>query len=434
MTSAGLTDDQLRTRASQWALNVQHRTALVKGVRLCSKFPRSDGPYSNGDVPIRVRLSSRATGVKSRAAFGNLARCDNVWSCSLCSPSKALARRHQVDRAIDSWLEQGFGLQLLTLTVPHRAEDTLESLFRLKSRAWASVRSSRSFRSMRASGDLAGFINVTQVTHRSTSSGGVRGWHVHVHCLLFTSRPLGSERTGELERELSGAWKSRLSNSGVTFRGPTPRSSDLREVTTNRGLGHYLTTKEGYAYGYGRPLDMAPDLDVSPEDKRMKGSVVPHALFEQFAESDPVSRGQFIAWKAGTSPLFADNQVGFVDARTAHFEPVPIRREHRAWFEFQLSASGKRKTSFSRVTRAGGAAAQYWNELVSTGFAFDDAVEDGSGLQGRDRYIVSGESWRRVLASSYQARAMLLSAAELGDGYVARVATSLGLEITTVAT
>lgn len=119
-----------------------------------------------------------------RAHFGGLVTCGSQWLCAVCSIKIALSRRGEAQLAVQKLGEKGGVCGLLTLTVPHQAnqpfDDVLASIKRLYER-WSTGKHSTA---MRQRWPQLGFIRAVEVTR------GINGWHPHFHIVLFFSEPV----------------------------------------------------------------------------------------------------------------------------------------------------------------------------------------------------------------------------------------------------
>jgi hypothetical protein len=119
-----------------------------------------------------------------RAHFGGLVTCGSQWLCAVCSIKIALSRRGEAQLAVQKLGEKGGVCGLLTLTVPHQAnqsfDDVLTAIKRLYER-WSTGKHSTA---MRQRWPQLGFIRAVEVTR------GINGWHPHFHIVLFFSEPV----------------------------------------------------------------------------------------------------------------------------------------------------------------------------------------------------------------------------------------------------
>lgn len=429
-----------RLKGFMIALGVQHRNAAFRSQRLCSLYPRkssASNPYRAGEVPVRIRQSG--SGYR-HASFGNLVTCGNVWVCPRCAEAKSLARRRQLNRAADAWLAESLPLYLLTLTIPHTSDDSLQSLLDAKKAAWTSVNGSRAFRKARELGQLAGYAAVLQVKYRRPGAR-TSGWHVHMHVLLFMDEGVDAEMMSEFEQRVRASWASALTRTGVTAELSDAYGTDLRRIAVNAGIGHYLTTIENLD-----PDSMLEDLGSigierpDPLSSHDQGSLLPMDLFGEFM----ASRTKWIAGDAGRGragkDVFFDlpkgGEVIFDGERYLTVDKqgtttsIPLQKKHRPWFEFQLGIRRMRKTTFSAASpESDELPAKLWSELRIIDKEFDDEAKntDYEFGTGRDVFIIDRQSWVKHLAHDDQNRWQILGAAGKGQEQFEKVARRIGV-------
>lgn len=163
--------------------------------KLLSPFRKT---LSNGqDVPAyrTVRcgcyMHSKIRGVElwktpdaPRAHFGGLVTCGSQWLCAVCSIKIALSRRGEAQLAVQTLGEQGGVCGLLTLTIPHQAAQSFDSVLGSIKRLYERWSTGGNSTAMRKRWPQLGFIRAVEVTR------GIHGWHPHFHIVLFFSQPV----------------------------------------------------------------------------------------------------------------------------------------------------------------------------------------------------------------------------------------------------
>ena len=430
-------DAQARVKGFSLALAVQHQNAPFRSQRLCSQSPRrtADPRYPNGEIPIRIRYAGNGY---RHPSFGNLVGCGNVWMCARCSEAKSYARRQQINIAADTWLAEKLPLYMLTLTVPHTATDRLEDLLAAKSEAWKAVTNDRAFRLMRQSGVLAGYIAVMQIKFRRPPAR-TRGWHVHMHVVLFLSDELSTEQRDDFEKSARSAWRGALIRAGLATPLSSEHGSDLRRISANFGIGHYLSATERFVPG--EDLEAISTAGLTNEDRLVSHdakSQLPMELFYDFLRrrTAPVEGGapvsRFYDLPKGGAVYF-DGRGYLVVSDSTQPARVRIAKADYPWFEFQLAVRRKKKTVFSHFDSTTDVHAdQLWRRLRKTPPSVDDASQLGEYIDfhdgaGRDIYLIDQKSWRKSLARNERNRAAILLAAGKGDDQFFTLARELGL-------
>jgi hypothetical protein len=145
---------------------------------------------------------------------------------------------------------------MVTLTMRHRRGQRLADLWDSLSFAWGRVTSGRGWlddcsrygaviprlvKTGKRAGQTdysprIGFARVVESTH------GAKGWHVHVHALLFVSGDVSENSLGALADSMYGRWATALVDRGLTS--PVPEHGvDVRVVSSGDGgaLGRYFS-------------------------------------------------------------------------------------------------------------------------------------------------------------------------------------------------
>ena len=116
----------------------------------------------------------------TKAKFGNVFVCDDVWRCPVCSKKISFERGKEVQKAIEIHHDKnGKAVSMLTLTIPHQFGDDLKVLLKLLGEAKKRLFGDRLMRKVFEQYRLIGHITNTEFTH------GDNGWHPHHHILVF---------------------------------------------------------------------------------------------------------------------------------------------------------------------------------------------------------------------------------------------------------
>ena len=171
------------------------------------------------------------------AHFTGLAVCGLIWVCPVCGPKIRQGRAEEIGLALRSALDQGMGVEFLTLTFRHHAGQRLADLLDADRKAWDSTRKSRPLREMLSRLGFLGLVQAHEVTH------GQNGWHPHRHISLVFARSLTDNERSDLESLIWRVWDGRLRRQGLSsLRGP---GTVLKQCTAAEGLAWYLTKVEG---------------------------------------------------------------------------------------------------------------------------------------------------------------------------------------------
>lgn len=187
-----------------------------------------------GWVPMGGQVEVKSTG--QVAHFAGLAVCGLVWVCPVCAPKIRQARAEEIGSALRAAIDQGKGVEFLTLTFRHHAGQSLGQLLDADRKAWNSTRQARPLRDLLSALGFEGLVQAHEITH------GINGWHPHRHASLVFARPLTDNERTLLENVLWRVWDGRLRKQGLSsLRGP---GTVLKRCTAAEGLGWYLTKVE----------------------------------------------------------------------------------------------------------------------------------------------------------------------------------------------
>jgi hypothetical protein len=240
------------------------------------------------------------------AHFAGLAVCGLVWVCPVCGPKIRQGRAEEIGTALRSALDQGMGVEFLTLTFRHHAGQSLGQLLEADRKAWNSTIKSRPLRAMLGQLGYLGLVQAHEVTH------GQNGWHPHRHISLVFARSLTDTERSELEALVWRVWDGRLRRQGLSsLRGP---GTVLKQCTAAEGLAWYLTKVEGKN---SLGMEMARgDLKTG-----RLGGRTPQEILTDALDGDPQSVGLWKEYEQATfgrklmtwTPGFRKQLVGQVD-------------------------------------------------------------------------------------------------------------------------
>ncbi len=197
---------------------VVSRSKLVRG-SVCGVKP-----LPGKQVQVRATRFNFDTG-EAYAVVGGVRRCNQPHRC----PSCASARRIDDARTITTCVgghrasSERHRVYLVTLTVPHQADQRLKALRTGVTTAYWKALSGRRVKRFRQRFAITSSLRRLEVTHSE-----VNGWHPHAHCLFFTTRPLD-----ERETRAMGTWLRRYYGRALAARGlgkPAAWCIDVQEA------------------------------------------------------------------------------------------------------------------------------------------------------------------------------------------------------------
>lgn len=183
------------SRQKRYALRDELATFTgLERVRKCGRCSR--GP----------RVGLRVTDTTGAAGWSGLTTCGSVWACPVCSAKIGARRAREVSQICTNAAASGLYLSMVTLTMRHHKGQKLADLWDSLGYAWHRVVSGKNWRKAKEAAELEGIVRSVEVTH------GASGWHVHIHALLLTHKPLDSAGLPSVMYE---RWASGLAAKGL---------------------------------------------------------------------------------------------------------------------------------------------------------------------------------------------------------------------------
>ncbi|TFC09872.1 hypothetical protein E3O19_16140 [Cryobacterium algoritolerans] len=476
------------------AMGMNRMTAVKRGPRVCGRQIISRQHYLNGEIPMRMRLQTGPDGkVHRHVTYGNLLRCGSLWVCPHCALLVAAHRRAEITNIVKTWMDKDYPVLFLTLTMRHSGHERLDDLWDAKQSAWEAVQKSGAWKTFKKSLGLTGFICATEITYRDPKIGG-KGWHVHIHVLLFMTNAIEEkEDLDAMRTSLFKSWANNLAQMGMESPeldrdDGKPLGADLRRIKKGR-IGDYfkksayLSSPEGVAFElssgntskHGRgeqhknrtPLQLLQGM-IDREVQKGRGNgiwfdlpgrkndprcMVTYEGSDRFILHNPGKVGAVLE-QEGLRQIFVEGETGEVWERDeVVMDELPMLGAYSAWFEFQTVVAGFRSSNDSRLTtkksrqqitrsqRKSEAVLRrpltepesLWNRALDS--VGDEVTDEGIVLQNRsgvDHALISNSHWIRVLATDDAAQIRLQEALEISDWEAKRVAADLGITLSFV--
>lgn len=304
----------------------------------------------------RKRIADHVAVLKSplykRASFGNLKICGSVWTCPVCAAKVAERRKAEIEAATATHKAAGGGLYMLTLTFAHGREDQIAVLVERLRSGLVWFRKHRQYKKLLQYVDFVGLVRALEVKFSERN-----GWHPHIHELWFVRRPLSRAALRVLKSALFDLWHSACAAAGLGL--------------PNRRHGVDIVAADSVA-DYVAKFDRLPRWGVAAEltrahSKRSLGS-------ESFTPFD----------------LLALSEVS--------------ERAASLFIAFAEAFFGSRQL--------------FWSPGLKAAFGIDDFSDDELA-QAQDEAAqlitrIPAIEWRALLALPFDARCLVLSAAESG--------------------
>jgi len=242
---------------------------------------------------------------QGRPHMSGLQTCGSVWACAACSYKIRVKRAVEIALVTMTHMANGGGVLHIVVTMPHRAGEELDRLWRIISDCWAHVTSGGGWQSFKDRHDVLGFIRATEVTHSNAS-----GWHPHCHILLFVGEPISPCENEDgyyaLRKAIRDRWTKRMAEEhGRTMSTEFGIRVDPVKPDEADGSGQYLTkvgyemamvdSKVGRGDGHRTPFAIAHDAAEN-------GDMADVELFREWITAS--HRKHSIAWSKGLREAF----------------------------------------------------------------------------------------------------------------------------------
>lgn len=241
------TATQARRRVRLHAQRMLWTQSSIKRIKACGKNLASNAEG------VQLRVTHTPEG--KRAGFAGVQRCGSVWACPMCSAKVLGHRQTEIATAVDNWTSTGGQIAMLTFTMRHNRRQDLKDLWDGLSQGWKSVSSGREYMAERerygvettrvvTSGKRAGqtvpthvlpFTRVAEVTH------GDKGWHVHLHVLLYAPASMTPAQLQELYVTWWKRWNSGLESLGITGSKMVNTAEFINGKTVSKTISDYFT-------------------------------------------------------------------------------------------------------------------------------------------------------------------------------------------------
>lgn len=199
--------------------------------------------------------------------------CGSVWSCPVCAAKIRNHRSDEVSRGLCNHIAAGGGALLVTLTLPHAADDELAKTISLVSDGFRAVNSGRAYRADRDAFGILGHIRAFEVTH------GQNGWHPHLHVVVCLQAKATEATAAALQARWQARWDRWLLRRGwrASADGIGVRVDRIRRDAAAAGA-YIAKLQEGERAGAGVGNEVArADLKNG-----RKGSRVPFEILADF--------------------------------------------------------------------------------------------------------------------------------------------------------
>lgn len=277
--------------------------------------------------PISQTVDIHKTLATDNFHFQNLQTCGSVWHCPCCAAKISEKRQKEVLQAITQHEKSGGQVLLLTLTLPHRSNQSLKTVLDTLLKAHEAFERHRSYADgFKVNSGLIGRIRSLEVTY------GANGWHPHLHLLLFVNR---MTNYANYLFDLFPIWQKVVVKQGFSEpnqHGLTLENGDKAAKYVGKwGLEHEMTkshikrSKSGYT-----PFDLLRVMAGTYTGEAKSVDVFDAAIL--FKEYGKIFKGKRqLTWSnglrdlLGVAPEKTDEEIADqVDEKTVLFAKIPL--------------------------------------------------------------------------------------------------------------
>ena len=332
------------------------------------------------------------------ARFTGVQSCASVHSCAHCGAIIRGRRAVEVQDASKWWENtQGGSFLFLTLTVRHKAEDSLERTADALTAAFTSMIKGAPWRRFSRRHGVRHFIKSQEVT-----LGWANGWHAHLHVLLFVDLH-GAAR--DLAQDARDAWQAVRENPTVKGLPNASRvkkakrlDEDAAEAARIAAQGIGVQRKKEL---HGWLADHWTDAVVARGGRRPSrhrgvdirtvrdGNVV--ALY-----ISKLQEGDRLQWAVGNEMARADVKKGRLDSLVPlelldvdGLTPEQVERQRAYWVEYVRTMVGRRAMTWSRGLK----------ELAGIEEVDDEEVveaEDAEAAADERVIVIAAKHWAAI--------------------------------------
>lgn len=211
-----------RTRRKRWRLlETTWKESSIDRCRACRRW-RAD-KTEGYEVCVSKYDKPDEEGTERKAYVGNIQTCRSSWGCPVCAAKIRQKRAEQIAKATAKHLDDGGGIEMLMLTMPHDREDDLEGLLRGLKSGWGKVSKGYARRRDWEEFGVAHYVRSLDLTWSPRA-----GWHPHYHVVLFTDEPLSEKERADFEHRIYTRWAE-----GVTskeYRRPNRKGVNMKPI------------------------------------------------------------------------------------------------------------------------------------------------------------------------------------------------------------
>lgn len=154
---------------------------------------------------------------KKRGRIAGTMKCKSAWVCAVCASYISERRREELQTALNNARDK-YAPFLITYTIQHNREHSLQSSLDALQEAFRRFRSGRWWQTMKDEFSIVGSVRATEITWTPNA-----GWHPHYHEIVLVELDAVKGPNGEynwfseaMENHFSQQWVNMLQKEGRT--------------------------------------------------------------------------------------------------------------------------------------------------------------------------------------------------------------------------
>lgn len=170
-----------RPNTDDWTLSVPRVKTRTPDVELNGHLATMPPPVGRLWSCGRCVVSDHAGVARRGSALSvrGVTRCGRAMVCPTCGALVREVRRNHLERIVTAAGEHGLAPMFVTLTVRHRASQSLDDVLSIVRAAWRLVAAGREWDAAKTNLGGIGVVSALEVTH------GKHGWHPHLHLVVI---------------------------------------------------------------------------------------------------------------------------------------------------------------------------------------------------------------------------------------------------------
>jgi len=339
-----------RAQSSAWLM--ADAEALVGDSEEFSAVQVAERPATCGWAAGSVVGVHHSAGAGAR--FSGLQQCASVWSCPCCGSYIRSRRSDEVMQANEWWEGKGGVFLFLTLTVRHRAGDSLARTMDAVTGGYTGLINGAPWKRFARRHGIRHFIKSQEVT-----LGWENGWHAHLHVLLFVDL---AGAAADLAEDARAAWAEAAAWAGTPGAGAKRRAARNRQADAEeaariaaQGIGKDRE-RELWAWLTERWRVMVVRAGGRPPSQR-RGVVIRTARDGRVVGLyiAKLQEGDRAGWSIGKEMTRQDMKRGRADSLVPlelldldGLTAEEVERNRAYWLEYVHTTKGRRAMTWSR--------------------------------------------------------------------------------------